>query len=209
MEQKEIVHEVVLTFEDNRYEIKVFDLNTMKSSGHFNILVCIKKESDVDRVLEHLPYIIAELDKLALEKSIENSKFSDKEKAQILKQLDNVVVTEQSNSSENKKRICTTGNKNRIVQKSITNFVVTVKKILLFLSRLLEDKLVDWFHKITHRKVGEGTITIRLLPSIGKARLVPWEELDKSDDNNKPITSTGNITNSVTPVQPTTNHLNQ
>ena len=94
-----------------------------------------------------------------------------------------------------------------IVQKSITNFVVTVKKILLFLSRLLEDKLAEWFHKITHRKVVEVTITT-LLP-LGKARLVPWEELDKSDDNNKPIISTGNITNSVTPVQSTTNHLNQ
>lgn len=88
-----------------------------------------------------------------------------------------------------------------IVKKSITNFVVTVKKILLFLSRLLEDKLADWFHKITHRKVSEVTITTP--PPLGKARLVPWEELDKSDDNNKPITSTVSITNSVTPVEPT------
>ena len=88
-----------------------------------------------------------------------------------------------------------------IVKKSITNFVVTVKKYYFFLSRLLEDKLADWFHKITHRKVSEVTITTP--PPIGKARLVPWEELDKSDDNNKPITSTGNITNSVTPEEPT------
>ena len=87
-----------------------------------------------------------------------------------------------------------------IVQKSITNFVVTLKKILLFLSNLVVDKLEDWFHKITHRKVAEVTIISR--PPLGKARLVRPEELDKSDDNNKPIILTGKTTNSVTPSQP-------
>ena len=89
-----------------------------------------------------------------------------------------------------------------IVQILITSFDVTVKKILLFLSRLSENKLADWFHKITHRKVVEVTI-ISAPPPLGKARFVPWEELDKSDDNNKPIVLTGKTTNSVIPVQPT------
>lgn len=41
-------------------------------------------------------------DKETLEKSIKDSKLSDKEKAQLLKQLDTVTVAEQPNSSENK-----------------------------------------------------------------------------------------------------------
>lgn len=42
-------------------------------------------------------------DKETLEQSIKDSKLSDKEKTQLLKQLDTVVVAEQSNTSENKK----------------------------------------------------------------------------------------------------------
>lgn len=41
-------------------------------------------------------------DKETLEKSIKDSKLSDKEKTQLLKQLDTVTVAEQSNASENK-----------------------------------------------------------------------------------------------------------
>ena len=55
-------------------------------------------------------------DKETLEKSIKDSKLSDKEKTQLLKQLDTVTVAEQPNSSENKtesaKQETKTGQKN-------------------------------------------------------------------------------------------------
>ena len=109
MEQKEIVYEVGRTLENNGYKIEVLDLNTMKSSGHFNIFDCIKTETDVDRVLKNLPRGTKKSEYKWIKELSRNllriSKFSDKEKAQILKRLDIVVVTEQpnSNSSENKK----------------------------------------------------------------------------------------------------------
>lgn len=88
MEQKEIVHAVGRTLEDNGYEIKVCDLNTFEISGHFNVLDSIKTETDVDRVLEHLPRGTKKSEYKEMKELLRNllkiSKLSDKDKAQLL-----------------------------------------------------------------------------------------------------------------------------
>ena len=49
-----IVHETGKMLEENGYKIKVFDLNTLMNSDQFNVFEYIKKETDVDRVLEQI-----------------------------------------------------------------------------------------------------------------------------------------------------------
>jgi len=49
-----IVHETGKMLEENGYKIKVFDLNTLMNSDQFNVFKYIKKETDVDRVLEQI-----------------------------------------------------------------------------------------------------------------------------------------------------------
>ena len=49
-----LVHETGQMLEDNGYKIKVFDLNTLMNSDQFNVFKYIKKETDVDRVLEQI-----------------------------------------------------------------------------------------------------------------------------------------------------------
>ncbi|MBF0992854.1 MAG: hypothetical protein HXK75_01695 [Granulicatella sp.] len=61
-------------------------------------------------------------DKETLEKSIKDSKLSDKDKAQLLKQLDTVVVAEQPNASETKKE--STQQETKTEQKSSETTVV-------------------------------------------------------------------------------------
>lgn len=61
-----------------------------------------------------------------------------------------------------------------IVQKSTTDSVVTVKRILFFLSRLSGEQLVEWFHKMTPL---EGEVDVnKFLSRNPYAQAIPLNE---------------------------------
>ena len=70
-----------------------------------------------------------------------------------------------------------------IVQKATTDSVMTVNKLLVFLSRLSGEGLVEWFQKMTPL---EGEVDVyKFLSRNPYAKAIPLDEKEHKEQNNQ------------------------